>query len=156
MNVIAIKHNDEIVDLQTAKELGFEGEQIHLDNSADSLEVLRHTTAHLMAQAIQYIYKDAEFYVGPVVKEGFYYDFKTNEEVGEGDLKKIEKQMLSFAKKKYEIEKYSITMDEAKEKFKDDHLKLSVMERIPSDTVSIYKQGEFEDYVVDHTFQILD
>ncbi|QSZ42830.1 threonine--tRNA ligase [Sulfurimonas aquatica] len=145
MNVIAIKHNEEIIDLQTAKELGFEGEQIHLDNSADSLEVLRHSTAHLMAQAIQSIYKDAEFYVGPVVKEGFYYDFKTNEEVGEADLKKIEKQMLSFAKKKYEIEKYSISMDEAKEKFKDDHLKLSVMERIPSDTVSIYKQGEFED-----------
>ena len=47
MNAIAIKHNDEIIDLQTAEELGFEGEQIHLDNSADSLEVLRHSTAHL-------------------------------------------------------------------------------------------------------------
>jgi threonyl-tRNA synthetase len=145
LNVIAIKHNDEIIDLQTAKEQGFEGEQIHLDNSAESLEVLRHSTAHLMAQAIKSLYPDAEFYVGPVVKEGFYYDFKTKEEIGEGDLKKIEKQMLSFAKKKYEIEKYEISMDEAKEKFKDDHLKLAVMERIPGDRVSIYKQGEFED-----------
>ena len=145
MNAIAIKHNDEIIDLQTAKEQGFEGEQIHLDNSAESLEVLRHSTAHLMAQAIKSLYPDAEFYVGPVVKEGFYYDFKTKEEIGEGDLKKIEKQMLSFAKKKYEIEKYEISMDEAKEKFKDDHLKLAVMERIPGDRVSIYKQGEFED-----------
>ena len=145
MNEIAIKHNGEIIDLQTAKELGFEGEQIHLDNSADSLEVLRHSTAHLMAQAIKSLYPDAEFYVGPTVKEGFYYDFKTKEEIGEADLKTIEKQMLSFAKKKYEIEKYEISMDEAKEKFKDDHLKLSVMERIPSDRVSIYKQGEFED-----------
>lgn len=145
MNAIAIKHNDEIVDLQTAKELGFEGEQIHLDNSPDSLEVLRHSTAHLMAQAIKSLYPDAKFYVGPTVKEGFYYDFKTKEEIGEGDLKTIEKQMLSFAKKKYKIEKYEITMSEAKEKFKDDNLKLSVMERITSDTVSIYKQGEFED-----------
>ncbi len=145
MNAIAIKHNNEIIDLQTAKELGFEGEQIHLDNSEDSLEVLRHSTAHLMAQAVKSLYPDAKFYVGPTVKEGFYYDFKTESEVGEGDLKKIEKQMLSFAKKKYEIEKYEISMDEAKEKFKDDHLKLAVMERIPSDTVSIYKQGEFED-----------
>ena len=145
MNAIAIKHNDEIIDLQTAKELGFEGEQIHLDNSADSLEVLRHSTAHLMAQAIKSLYPDAKFFVGPTVKEGFYYDFKTESEIGEGDLKKIEKQMLSFAKKKYEIEKYEISMDEAKEKFKDDHLKLTVMKRIPSDTVSIYKQGEFED-----------
>ncbi|MCK9454896.1 MAG: threonine--tRNA ligase [Sulfurimonas sp.] len=140
-----MKHNDEIVDLQTAKELGFEGEQIHLDNSPDSLEVLRHSTAHLMAQAIKSLYPDAKFYVGPTVKEGFYYDFKTKEEIGEGDLKTIEKQMLSFAKKKYKIEKYEITMSEAKEKFKDDNLKLSVMERITSDTVSIYKQGEFED-----------
>ena len=145
MNAIAIKHNDEIIDLQTAKELGFEGEQIHLDNSADSLEVLRHSTAHLMAQAIKSLYPDAKFYVGPTVKEGFYYDFKTESEIGEGDLKKIEKQMLSFAKKKYEIEKYEISMDEAKEKFKDDHLKLAVMQRIPDETVSIYKQGEFED-----------
>ena len=145
MNAIAIKHNDKIIDLQTAEELGFEGEQIHLDNSEDSLEVLRHSTAHLMAQAIKSLYPDAKFYVGPTVKEGFYYDFKTESEIGEGDLKKIEKQMLSFAKKKYKIEKYSITMDEAKEKFKDDHLKLAVMQRITDDTVSIYKQGEFED-----------
>ena len=145
MNEIAIKRNGEIIDLQTAKELGFEGEQIHLDNSPDALEVLRHSTAHLMAQAIKSLYPDAEFYVGPTVKEGFYYDFKTKEVVGEGDLKTIEKQMLSFAKKKYPIEKYEISMAEAKEKFKDDHLKLAVMERIPSDIVSIYKQGEFED-----------
>lgn len=145
MNLIAIKHNDEIIDLQTAKEMGFEGEPIHLDNSKDSLEVLRHSTAHLMAQAIKSLYPDAKFFVGPTVKEGFYYDFKTKIEIGESDLKKIEKQMLSFAKKKYEIEKYEISMDEAKEKFKDDNLKLAVMQRITDDKVSIYKQGEFED-----------
>ncbi|MEA3228470.1 MAG: threonine--tRNA ligase [Campylobacterota bacterium] len=140
-----MKHNNQIIDLQTAEELGFEGEQIHLDNSEDSLEVLRHSTAHLMAQAIKSLYPDAKFYVGPTVKEGFYYDFKTEAEIGSGDLKKIEKQMLSFAKKKYKIEKYTISMDEAKEKFKDDHLKLAVMERIKDDKISIYKQGEFED-----------
>jgi len=145
LNAIAIKHNGEIIDLQTAKEKGFEGEQIHLDNSPESLDVLRHSTAHLMAQAIKSLYPDAKFFVGPTVKEGFYYDFKTSSEIGEADLKTIEKEMLSLAKKKYEIEKYEITMKEAKEKFKDDHLKLAVMERIPSDTVSIYKQGDFED-----------
>ncbi len=145
MNAIAIKHNGEIIDLQTAKESGFEGEQILLDNSEESLNVLRHSTAHLMAQAIKSLYSDAKFFVGPNVKEGFYYDFKTSHEIGEADLKEIEKEMLSIAKKKYPIEKYEITMDEAKEKFKDDHLKLFVMQRIPSDTVSIYKQGDFED-----------
>jgi len=145
LNAIAIKHNGEIIDLQTAKEKGFEGEQIHLDNSPESLEVLRHSTAHLMAQAIKSLYPDAKFFVGPNVKEGFYYDFKTSSEIGESDLKEIEKEMLSLAKKKYDIEKYEISMAQAKKKFKDDHLKLTVMERIPSDTVSIYKQGDFED-----------
>ena len=145
LDAIALRHNNEIIDLQTAREIGFEGEAIELDNSPQSLEVLRHSTAHLMAQAIKSLYPDAKFYVGPTVKEGFYYDFKTQTEIGESDLKKIEKQMLSFAKKKYEIEKYEISMDEAKEKFKDDHLKLAVMQRIPDDRVSIYKQGEFED-----------
>jgi len=145
LSAIAIKYNDEVLDLVTAAQMGVTGEEIELDNSAESLDVLRHSTAHLMAQAIKSLYPDAEFYVGPTVKEGFYYDFKTEAEIGSGDLKKIEKQMLSFAKKKYPIEKYEITMAEAKEKFKDDHLKLSVMERITDDTVSIYKQGEFED-----------
>jgi len=145
LSAIAIKYNDEIVDLVTAEERGIEGEEIVLDNSPESLDVLRHSTAHLMAQAIKSLYPDAEFYVGPTVKEGFYYDFKTESEIGEGDLKKIEKQMLSFAKKKYKIEKYTISMDEAKSKFKDDHLKLAVMERIKDDKISIYKQGEFED-----------
>jgi len=145
LNAIAIKHNNEIIDLQTAREKGFEGEPILLDNSKESLEVLRHSTAHLMAQAIKSLYPDAKFFVGPTVKEGFYYDFKTEAEIGESDLKNIEKQMLSFAKKKYEVEKYEISTDEAKEKFKDDHLKLAVIERIPDEMVSIYKQGEFED-----------
>jgi len=145
MSAIAIKHNDEVIDLLTAEAEGITGEEVELDNSPESLEVLRHSTAHLMAQAIKSLYPDAEFYVGPVVKEGFYYDFKTKEEIGEGDLKKIEKAMLGFAKKKFPIERYEITMDEAKEKFADDHLKLEVMKRIVSNTVSIYKQGEFED-----------
>jgi threonyl-tRNA synthetase len=145
MDQIAIKHNDEIVDMQTAAALGIEGEAIVLDNSEASLEVLRHSCAHLMAQAIKKLYPDAKFFVGPVVKEGFYYDFKVNEEIGEGDLKEIEKEMLNIAKKKDAIERYEITMDEAKAKFANDHLKLAVMERIPSESVSIYNQGDFED-----------
>ncbi|WP_430739325.1 threonine--tRNA ligase [Sulfurimonas lithotrophica] len=145
LDAIALRHNNEIIDLQTAREIGFEGEAIELDNSPEALDVLRHSTAHLMAQAIKNLYPDAMFYVGPTVKEGFYYDFKTSQEIGEGDLKRIEKEMIKLAKKKAEIEKYSISMDEAREKFKDDYLKLEVMKRIPGDTVSIYKQGEFED-----------
>ncbi len=98
-----------------------------------------------MAQAIKELYPDAKFFVGPVVDEGFYYDFRTSQKISEADLKKIEKKMKELAKKGYEIEKYTISKDEAREKFKDDDLKQRVLDNIPSDEVSIYKQGEFED-----------
>ena len=145
MDAIALKYNDEIVDLQTAKANGIEGEPIAYGDSGEALEVIRHSTAHLMAQAIKKLYPDAEFYVGPVIKDGFYYDFKVSEEIGEGDLKRIEKEMLNLAKKKCEISRYEITKDEARAKFADDHLKQAVLDMIPSETVSIYKQDDFED-----------
>ena len=145
MDIIAIKHNDQIVDLQTAQAQGISGEEIGYDNSPEALEVIRHSCAHLMAEAIKALYTDAKFFVGPVVKEGFYYDFKVNEHISEEDLKTIEKKMLDIAKGKEKIERYEITKDEARVKFANDHLKQAVMDRIPSDTVSIYKQGDFED-----------
>ena len=145
MDAIALKHGDAIVDLQTAEAEGIEGEPIACDNSDAALEVIRHSTAHLMAQAIKRLYPDAEFYVGPTIKDGFYYDFKVNEEIGEGDLKRIEKEMLSLAKKKFSITRYEISMDEAREKFAHDHLKQAVLDMIPGETVSIYKQDDFED-----------
>ncbi|MFZ2968615.1 MAG: threonine--tRNA ligase [Sulfuricurvum sp.] len=145
MDIIARKHNDQIIDLQTADAQGIEGEAIVYDNSPDALEVIRHSCAHLMAQAIKALYTDAKFFVGPTIKEGFYYDFKVNETIGEEDLKTIEKKMLEIAKGKITIERYEITKEEARAKFSNDHLKQAVMDRIPSDTVTIYKQGEFED-----------
>ncbi|MFZ2888876.1 threonine--tRNA ligase [Sulfuricurvum sp.] len=145
MDIIAIKHDDQIIDLQTAGALGISGEEIVYDNSPESLEVLRHSCAHLMAEAIKALYTDAKFFVGPTVKEGFYYDFKVNETIGEEDLKTIEKKMLDIAKGKEKIERYEITKDEARAKFANDHLKQAVMDRIPSETVTIYKQGDFED-----------
>lgn len=145
MDIIAIKHNDQIFDLQTAQSLGITGEEIAFDNSADSLEIIRHSCAHLLAEAIKSLYTDAKFFVGPVVKEGFYYDFKVNEHLSEEDLKSIEKKMLDIAKGKEKIERYEITKEEARGKFANDHLKQAVMDRIPSNEISIYKQGNFED-----------
>jgi threonyl-tRNA synthetase len=145
MDIIAIKHNDQIFDLQTAQSLGITGEEIAFDNSPASLEILRHSCAHLLAEAIKSLYTDAKFFVGPVVKEGFYYDFKVNETLSEEDLKSIEKKMLDIAKTKEKIERYEITKEEARGKFADDHLKQAVMDRIPSNEISIYKQGSFED-----------
>ena len=142
---IAIKKDGEIYDLQTAKEKNISGEEILLDNSKEALEILRHSTAHLMAQAIKSLYPDAKFFVGPVIEDGFYYDFRVKEKIGEGDLKKIEKKMQELAKKRLDIEKYTISKAEAVEKFKDDDLKQAVLKNIPDENVSIYKQGDFED-----------
>ncbi len=133
-----------IIDTQSAGE-NCHAAPIAFDNSEKSLEIIRHSTAHLMAQAIKALYPDAQFFVGPVVDEGFYYDFRVNEKIGEEDLKTIEKKMKELIKKKYKIEKYEISKEEALKKFAHDDLKLAVLSRIPDETVSIYKQGEFED-----------
>ena len=144
--VLAYLDNDgNIVDTQTAAIEGTHGSVINFDNSDKSLEIIRHSTAHLMAQAIKELYQSAQFFVGPVVDEGFYYDFRIDEKIGEDDLKKIEKKMKDLIKKKYKIEKYTITKDEAIEKFANDDLKQAVLSRIPDEIVSIYRQGEFED-----------
>ena len=145
-NIIGyIRENGEIIDTQSAPECCKGCREIPFGNSPEALEIIRHSTAHLMAQAIRELYPDARFFVGPVVDEGFYYDFRTTEKIGEEDLKKIEKRMKELVKKKYPIEKYEIGKAEAVEKFRDDDLKQAVLKNIPAETVSIYRQGEFED-----------
>ncbi len=144
-NIIGIKKEAKIYDLQTAKREGIEGEKIYYDNSPEALEIIRHSTAHLMAQAIKILYPEAKFFVGPVVEEGFYYDFRINDSLSDADLKKIEKKMKELVKKKYPIEKRSYARDEIIQKFKDDDLKQEVLKRIEDDTLTTYIQGEFED-----------
>jgi len=139
-----IDNQGNIIDTQSAGE-NLNAKMIEYDNSVESLAIIRHSTAHLMAQAITELYTNAKFFVGPNVDEGFYYDFRVDEKIGEEDLKKIEKKMKELIKKKYKIEKYEITKDEALIKFADDDLKQAVLTRIPEGTISIYKQGEFED-----------
>ena len=145
MDQIAVKYNETIIDMQTAQSQNIDGTPIYFDNSADALSVIRHSAAHLMAQAIKDMYPTAKFFVGPVVDEGFYYDFKTDEHISEDDLKKIEKRMQELAKRKYPIEKYEISKAEALEKYKDDELKSTVLSRIEDENVSFYTQGDFED-----------
>ncbi len=121
------------------------GEPIYFDNSKEALELIRHSAAHLMAQAIKTLYPDAKFFVGPVVDEGFYYDFKTSAKIGEEDLITIEKKMKEIAKIGYSITKTTITRKQAEEKFKNDDLKIAVMSKIEGDSFGVYAQGDFED-----------
>ncbi|EAL7805235.1 threonine--tRNA ligase [Campylobacter jejuni] len=141
--VIAYLDNETIIDSQSVKDTNLK--EIYFDNSKESLEVIRHSCAHLMAQAIKSLYPEAKFFVGPVIEDGFYYDFRVESKIGEEDLVKIEKKMKELAEAKIEILKYEITKNEALAKFQNDDLKQEVLLRIPDGAVSIYKQGEFED-----------
>ena len=146
---IAYKIGENLVDTQTAVAQNILDSQdaspILFDNSDEALEVLRHTCAHVMAQAVKELYPDAKFFVGPVIEDGFYYDFRVSEKISDAELKTIEKKMQDIVKNKYEITRYEMTKDEVKTKFAQDDLKQEVLLRIPDGNVSIYKQGEFED-----------
>ena len=145
MEPIGVLSDGQIYDLQTAEALNISGDEIKADNSPESLEILRHSCAHLMAQAIKELYPEAKFFVGPVVKEGFYYDFKVDSKVSDEDLPKIEKKMKELANAKLPIERYESSREAILEKFSNDELKQAVLERIEDSTLTLYKQGDFED-----------
>ncbi|MBH0267116.1 threonine--tRNA ligase [Helicobacter pylori] len=151
--LIAVYKDEQIIDLERAKVLGLSdgikalkgSEPIFFDDSPLALEVIRHSCAHLLAQSLKALYPDAKFFVGPVVEEGFYYDFKTSSKISEEDLPKIEAKMKEFAKLKLAIIKETLTREQALERFKGDELKHAVMSKISGDIFGVYKQGEFED-----------
>jgi len=145
LNCIGLKKDGQIYDLQTAQALNIQGEEILASSTNDGLEILRHSTAHLMAQAIKELYPTAQFFVGPVVAEGFYYDFKVDTAISDSDLKTIEKKMKDLAKKKYDIVRSEITKEEFSKKFENDPLKQMVLEKITDDVLTTYTQGDFED-----------
>ena len=147
-DIIAYKIGEQIIDTQSINGREGEAAPIYFDNSADALNVIRHSCAHLMAQAIKSIYPQAKFFVGPNVEDGFYYDFKVDEantKLSDDDLVEIEKKMKELSEAKLEIVKTISTKAIMADKFKNDELKQEVLKRIPEGEVSSYKQGEFED-----------
>lgn len=142
---VAGKFNGQMVDL--TRPLEEDGSiEIVTPGSEEALEVLRHSTAHLMAQALKRLYGDVKFGVGPVVEGGFYYDFDKDEKVSSDDFEKIEKTMKQIVNENYKIERKVVSRDEAKEFFKDDPYKLELIDAIPEDeSVTLYSQGEFTD-----------
>ena len=112
----------------------------------DGLHILRHSTAHLMAQALKRLYGDVKFGVGPVIEEGFYYDFDMEENISESDLAKIEKEMQRIVDENIPIERHEMSHDEARELFKGDPYKQELIGEIPEgDVLTVYEQGEFKD-----------
>ena len=115
---------------------------------AQALEVIRHSTAHLLAQATQQLYPDAQVTIGPVIDKGFYYDFAYKDGFAEQDLAKIEKKMNAIVKQNLPIERIEMSRNEAIDLFKSkgEHYKVEIISSIPEDEIlSLYKQGDFID-----------
>ena len=113
-----------------------------------ALEIIRHSTAHLLAQATQQLYPKAQVTIGPVVDNGFYYDFSYKEGFSEQDLAKIEKKMNAIVKQNLPIERQEMPRDDAIKLFKSmgENYKAEIISSIPaSEVLSLYKQGDFVD-----------
>ncbi len=114
--------------------------------SEEGLHVIRHSTAHLLAQAVKRLYPGAQFGVGPVIENGFYYDIEMNHTLVPEDLTVIEREMKKIVAENFVISRKEVSKAEARELFAHDALKLELLDAIPSeDIVTIYKQGEFVD-----------
>jgi threonyl-tRNA synthetase len=114
----------------------------------DGLEVLRHSCAHLMAQAVQRLFPKAQVTIGPVIEDGFFYDFSFHRPFTPEDLVEIEKTMQEIVKENHEVERSVLERDEAIALFKEmgEEYKVEIIESIPGDEpLSFYKQGEFID-----------
>lgn len=146
--IIGYIRNNSIIDTQTAAENNLNTqslEPIYFTDTPNAHEIIRHTCAHLLAEAIKALYPEAKFFVGPVVDEGFYYDFKVDSKIGVDDLATIESKMKEIAKKGHKLTKIHLSRKEAIERFSGDELKQAVMSKIEGDDFSIYQQGDFED-----------
>ncbi|QBP40693.1 threonine--tRNA ligase [Paenisporosarcina antarctica] len=142
---LAGKLDNQLMDLKAPLE--HDGEiAIVTAGSDEALEVLRHSTAHLLAQAVKRIYKDVKLGVGPVIENGFYYDIDCPEPITKEELIIIEKEMKKIIKENIEIVRHNVSRSEAFDKFKDDEYKVELLEAIAKDDqVSIYEQGDFFD-----------
>ena len=142
---VAGKFNGQLVDL--TRPLEQDGAiEIITPESEEALEVLRHSTAHLMAQALKRLYGDVKFGVGPVIEGGFYYDFDMDDKVSSDDFDKIEKTMKQIVNENHKIVREVVSKEKAKDFFKDDPYKLELIDAIPEDeSVTLYTQGEFTD-----------
>ena len=116
--------------------------------SEEALPLLRHSSAHLLAQAVKQLFPEAQVTIGPVIDDGFYYDFAYERSFTPEDLELIEKRMLELAGQSIAIERSTLSRDDAIAFFKDlgEDYKAEIIESIPqNETLSLYKQGDFTD-----------
>jgi threonyl-tRNA synthetase len=143
--IICYSINDKLIDFRDFKE----GESLKpiTDKDKESLNVLRHSAAHLLAQAVKELYPDSKLAIGPSIENGFYYDIFRNEPFTPDDLEKIEEKMREISKRDLEITKICMKKEDAIKLFselKEDY-KLELIGDISDNEVCVYKQGDFVD-----------
>jgi len=144
---LAGKVNGKLVDVTSYVEDNSEL-AIITDRDEEGLEIIRHSSAHLLAHAVKELYPDAQVTIGPVIEDGFYYDFSYKRPFTPEDLTAIEKRMVEISKRSLDIERKVWERTDAISFFKDqgEHYKAQIIESIPGDEdLSLYSQGEFTD-----------
>jgi len=118
------------------------------EKDTEALEIIRHSTAHLLAQAIKQLYPSAQITIGPVIEDGFYYDIAFERQLTPDDLRDLEKRMQELAKQDFKVTRSTMSREEAIPFFRNmgEEYKAKIIEDIPQhETLSLYKQGDFID-----------
>ena len=145
-HVIAAKVDGRVVDLSTPITQDCAVASVTID-SPEGLDVLRHSTAHLMAQAVKRLFPQVQITIGPTITDGFYYDFKRDEPFTPDDLTRIEAAMREIITANYPVQREEMPRAAAVALFRDmgEHYKTEIIEGIPEEVVSVYRQAEFVD-----------
>lgn len=143
---VAGRINDQLVDLSTEVKAGDRVAIVTVD-SAEGLEILRHSTAHVMAQAVKRLYPEAKLAIGPAIENGFYYDFDLPEPLSVEQLAAIEAEMERIVREDLPFRRMVLSKEEADRFFAErgEEYKRELVREIPDETVSLYQQGEFVD-----------
>ncbi len=143
---VAVKLGEEYLDLTAPLPVGAELEVI---TGAEplGLEIIRHSTAHLMAQAVLHLFPDAKPTIGPAIEQGFYYDFATERPFTEDDLAAIEAEMHKLVKQNLPIQREELSREECLVRYRElgNEFKAEIIEEIPQPRVTVYRQGDYFD-----------
>ncbi len=143
---VAGRINGELVDVSTVLHDG-DTVEIITEKNPEALDIIRHSTSHLMAQAVKILFPEAKVTIGPSVENGFYYDFDVESPFSPDDLEKIEAKMRELAKAGLPVSREVLSKEEALSLFRDmgEGYKVELIEELDVDSVSLYRQGDFID-----------
>lgn len=143
---LAAEVNGSLVDMTTPLEEGAEVRFLTFDDE-DGVDIFRHSSSHVMAQAVKRLYPNVKLAIGPPIQDGFYYDIDVPESINEEDLKRIEKEMDRIVDQKIPFTREVLTREKAIELFEQlgEGYKVELIREIEEDTVSVYRQGDFVD-----------